>query len=75
MNNEVYQGSNMIPTTTELTDEQYDTLKNQIIPRREKYLRKLTIHDLEASLWLMGELDHIKSLLKFNENLRNPLAT
>jgi len=60
----------MIPWNSELSDENFKILSEIVIPQRRKELRKLKRGDVEESLWLMDQFEHIKKLRFYNEKIR-----
>ena len=58
----------LIPTNTKLTDEQLKMVQEVAIPERKKELGKLRQGDIEASLFLMDELYHLRELRDNNLN-------
>jgi len=60
----------MIPADTLITDKQFKTLKELSIPSRAKKLGKCKIGDIESTIWLMQELEHLRKLEKYNEDHR-----
>lgn len=57
--------SRMVPVETELTAEQFEDIDN-VIKERTEELKKLGRKDIEMSLWLMEQLNHIKKIREFN---------
>ena len=57
--------SRMIPVETEITEEQFNDIDN-VIEHRKCELRKLGRGDIELSIWLMEQLNHIKLIKEFN---------
>jgi hypothetical protein len=53
----------MIPSDTKLTEDQYKILDGAIAWRR-KDARKC---GMEESLWLIGEINHIRALKEYNK--------
>jgi hypothetical protein len=60
----------MIPIESMLTDEQLKSVKERSIPDRQKDLKKCRYGDIEMSLWLMGEIQHLKLMVVYNEEQR-----
>ena len=57
--------SRMIPVETEITEEQFRGI-DDIIEERTKELDKIGRRDIEWSLWLQEQLNHIKLIKEFN---------
>lgn len=57
----------MIPINTKLPLDKIPLIKESLA-WREDALKKLKYGDVEESLFLMMEIEHIKKLLKFNED-------
>jgi hypothetical protein len=55
----------LIDTNTVLSDEEITVLKGCIDEVKDD-LRRVKKGDAESSLWLMGRLEHLIELLKFN---------
>jgi len=68
---EITPTSRMIPWNTELSDENYKKLVDIVIPQRREELGKLKMGDIEESLWLMEQFEHIKKLQFYNKKIRD----
>jgi hypothetical protein len=64
--------SRFIPSDTFMSEDLITNLRDNLLPLKKKDLASLKMGDVESSLWLMEQIEHLTKLLRFNEENTPP---